>query len=104
MIKEALGDDVEYNPWGRINPGSMVFPFFYNTTADSDHIKAVYNGLNIELGDIELIDGQEDIKENGQTEETRITHFKWQLQELCWFFGICEKSRNYVSFVLYCCP
>lgn len=82
----------------------MVFPFFYNTTADSDHIKAVYNGLNIELGDIELIDGQEDIKENGQTEETRITHFKWQLQALCWFFGICEKSRNYVSFVLYCCP
>ena len=27
VIKEVLGDDVEYNPWGKINPGSMVFPF-----------------------------------------------------------------------------
>lgn len=78
VIKEALGDDVEYNPWGRINPGSMVFPFSYNTTAGSDHIKAVYNGLNIELGDIELIDEQEDTDENGHTEKTQITHFKGQ--------------------------
>lgn len=78
VIKEALGDDVEYNPWGRINPGSMVFPFSYNTTDGSDHIKAVYKGLNIELGDIELIDEQEDTNENGQTETSRITHFKGQ--------------------------
>ena len=78
VLKEALGDDVEYNPWGRINPGSMVFPFSYNTTAGSDHIKAVYNGLNIELGDIELINEQETTDENGQTEKNQITHFKGQ--------------------------
>ena len=78
VIKEVLGDDVEYNPWGKINPGSMVFPFSYNTTAGSDHIKAVYNGLNIELGDIELIDEQETTDENGQTEKNQITHFKGQ--------------------------
>ena len=78
VLKEALGDDVEYNPWGRINPGSMVFPFSYNTTAGSDHIKAVYNGLNIELGDIELIDEQEYTDENGQTEKNSVTQFKGQ--------------------------
>ena len=78
VIKEALGDDVEYNPWGKINPGSMVFPFSYNTADGSDHIKAVYNGLNIELGDIELIDEQEYTDEDGHTETSRISQFKGQ--------------------------
>lgn len=78
VVKEVLGDDVEYNPWGRISPGSMVFPFSYNTTDGSDHIKAVYKGLNIELGDIELINEQEDTNENGQTEKSSITQFKGQ--------------------------
>lgn len=79
VIKEALGDAVEYNPWGKINPGSMVFPFSYNCADGSDHIKAVYNGLNIELGDIELIDETEDTDiETGQTETSRNTQFKGQ--------------------------
>ena len=78
VLKEALGDAVEYNPWGTINPGSMVFPFSYNCTAGSDHIKAVYNGLNIELGDIELIDESEVTDEEGRTETTRNTQFKGQ--------------------------
>ena len=78
VMKEALGDDVEYNPWGKINPGSMVFPFSYNTADGSDHIKAVYNGLNIELGDIELIDEQEYTDEDGHTETSRISQFKGQ--------------------------
>ena len=79
VLKEALGDAVEYNPWGKINPGGMVFPFSYNCADGSDHIKAVCNGLNIELGDIELIDESEttDI-ETGQTEKTRNTQFKGQ--------------------------
>lgn len=77
VIKEALGDAVEYNPWGKINPGSMVFPFSYNSTNGSDHIKAVYNGLNIELGDIELIDETEITdNETGQTEKHSDTVFK----------------------------
>ena len=79
VIKEALGDAVEYNPWGKINPGSMVFPFSYNCADGSDHIKAVYNGLNIELGDVELIDKTEDTDiETGQTETSRNTQFKGQ--------------------------
>ena len=78
VIKEALGDAVEYNPWGKINPGSMVFPFSYNCAGGSDHIKAVYNGLNIELGDIELIDETEYIDENGVSQKSRNTLFKGQ--------------------------
>ena len=56
----------------------MVFPFSYNTADGSDHIKAVYNGLNIELGDIELIDEQEYTDEDGHTETSRISQFKGQ--------------------------
>ena len=78
VLTEVLGDAVEYNPWGRINPGSMVFPFSYNCTDGSDHIKAVYNGLNIELGDIELIDETEYIDENGVSQKSRNTLFKGQ--------------------------
>ena len=78
VLKEALGDAVEYNPWGKIKPGSMVFPFSYNCADGSDHIKAVYNGVNVELGDIELIDESEVTDEEGRTETTRITQFKGQ--------------------------
>ena len=78
VLKEVLGDAVEYNPWGKINPGSMVFPFSYNCTDGSDHIKAVYNGLNIELGDIELIDETEDTDEDGHTNTRKDTVFKGQ--------------------------
>ena len=78
VLTEVLGDAVEYNPWGRINPGSMVFPFSYNCTDGSDHIKAAYNGLNIELGDIELIDETEYIDENGVSQKSRNTLFKGQ--------------------------
>ena len=78
VIKEALGDAVEYNPWGTINPGSMVFPFDYNCANGSDHIKVVYHGVNVELGDIELIDESEVTDEEGRTETTRNTLFKGQ--------------------------
>ena len=78
VLKEALGDAVEYNPWGKINPGSMVFPFSYNCADGSDHIKAVYHGVNVELGDIELIDESEVTDEEGRTERTRNTQFKGQ--------------------------
>ena len=78
VLKEALGDAVEYNPWGKINPGSMVFPFSYNCADGSDHIKAAYNGVNVELGDIELIDESEVTDEEGRTERTRNTQFMGQ--------------------------
>ena len=78
VLKEALGDNVEYNPWGKLNPGCMAFPFDYNKVDGSDHIKAVYNGLNIELGDIELINETEDTDENGNTQKNSQTFFKGQ--------------------------
>ena len=78
VLKEALGDSVEYNPWGKLNPGSMAFPFDYNKVEGSDHIKAVYNELNIELSDIELIYEAETIDADGNTEKNSITNFKGQ--------------------------
>ena len=78
VLKEVLGDAVEYNPWGKINPGSMEFPFSYNSVDGSDHIKAVYNGLNMELGDVELIDKTEETDEEGHTMTRQFTFFKGQ--------------------------
>ncbi|MET3573789.1 hypothetical protein ABID13_005457 [Enterocloster citroniae] len=77
-LKETLGDTVEYSPWGKINPGSMVFPFTYNCTDGSDHIKAVYHRLKIELGDIELINESEFTDEDAHAEKQSITFFKGQ--------------------------
>ena len=78
VLKEVLGDAVEYNPWGKINPGSMEFPFSYNNVDGSDHIKAVYNGLNMELGDVELIDKTEETDEEGHTMTRQDMVFKGQ--------------------------
>lgn len=78
VLKETLGDTVEYNPCGRLEPGYMVFPFSYNKATGSDHIKAVYNGLNIELSDIELINETEDTDADGNTQKSSTTYFKGQ--------------------------
>lgn len=78
VVKEVFGDAAEYNPWGKINPSSMVFPFSYNCANGSDHIKADYNGLSIELGNIELIDESEFTDEDGRTEKKAITNFQGQ--------------------------
>ena len=95
VLKEALGDAVEYNPWGKINPGSMVFPFSYNCADGSDHIKAAYNGLNIELGDIELINETENTDENGNTQKNSQTCFKGQW--LTCDFGKELSGQVYIS-------
>ena len=78
VLREVLGDAVEYNPWGKINPGSMAFPFSYNSVDGGDHIKAVYNGLTMELGNVELIDKTEEIDEQGNTNTRQFTFFKGQ--------------------------
>lgn len=78
VLKETLRDTVEYNPCGRLEPGYMVFPFPYNKATGSDHIKAVYNGLNIELSDIELINETEDTDADGNTQKSSTTYFKGQ--------------------------
>ena len=79
VLKEALGDTVEYSPLGTINPGPMVFPFSYNCVEGSDHIKAVYHGLKIELGDISLINESEFTDpDDGHTEKQSLLYFKGQ--------------------------
>ena len=110
VLKEALGDTVVYSPLGTINPGPMVFPFSYNCVEGSDHIKAVYNGLNIELGDISLIDESEFTDpEDGHTEKQSLLYFKGQWltcdfgKELAGEVYISEcskKDRRYVKYEL----
>ena len=95
VLREVLGDAVEYNPWGKINPGSMAFPFSYNSVDGSDHIKAVYNGLNMDLGNVELIDKTEEIDEQGNTNTRQFTFFKGQW--LTCDFGRELAGQVYVS-------
>ena len=79
VLKEALGDTVEYSPGGTISPGPMVFPFSYNCVEGSDHIKAVYHGLKIELGDISLCHESEFTDPaDGHTEKQSLLYFKGQ--------------------------
>ena len=100
VLKEVLGDTVKYDPMGRVRPGRMVFPFPYSKTDGSDHIKAVYKGLNIELSDIELINEEETTDEEGNTERSSTTLFKGQWlicdfgKELAGEVYISERSRK----------
>ena len=100
VLKEVLGDTVKYDPMGRVRPGRMVFPFPYSKTEGSDHIEAVYKGLNIELSDIELINEEETTDEDGHTERSQTTFFKGQWlicdfgKELAGEVYVSERSRK----------
>lgn len=84
VIRDVLGEvfeAVEYNPLGRISSISsagMVFPFHYDKLRGSDYIKAVYRGLNIELSDIELINGEEITDSEGNVDRSENTVFQGQ--------------------------
>ncbi len=82
VLREVL-DNVQYNPFGylpdqKINDTHMVFPFSYNRIRGSDHITAVYKGMNIELSDIELCQAECSIDSDGNSEETEHTVFRGQ--------------------------
>ena len=100
VLKEALGDAVKYDPMGRVRPGRMVFPFPYTKTDGSDHIWAVYRGLNIELSDIELINEETDMDAEGNTQTSKTTFFKGQWlicdfgKELSGEVYLSERSRK----------
>lgn len=58
-VLEEIFDSVEYQPFGYlpeklVNEAGMIFPFSQERVRGSDHIKAVYRGLQVELSDIEL--------------------------------------------------
>lgn len=59
VLRDVLGDDVEYNPLGELKPDKEAAPFSFQVPKDRIwesngryHIKATYNGVNIELGNI----------------------------------------------------
>ena len=95
VLKEMLGDDVEYNPSGRMQPTAMEFPFSYNCSDGSDYIKAVYKGVSVELGDVVLMTETEYEAENGETATQRDTVFRGQW--LSWNLGRELTGRVFVS-------
>lgn len=59
VLRDVLGDDVEYNPLGELKPDKEAAPFSFQVPKDRIwesngryHIKDTYNGVNIELGNI----------------------------------------------------
>ncbi|MGN0332330.1 MAG: DUF3137 domain-containing protein [Lachnospiraceae bacterium] len=61
VIRDVLGDGVEYNPVGALTPGSVAVPFHYTHSSGKHHIKTVCNGVNIELGSVILYEEYEEV-------------------------------------------
>ena len=87
VVGDVLGevfDNVEYNPFGRlsderIRSAGMVFPFPFESVRGSDHIKAVYKGLNLELSDVELYHATDSYnEERGEWEQSEEKVFQGQ--------------------------
>ena len=67
MLRDMLGDDVEYNPVGVLTPGGVVVPFHYEKSNGEHHIKTTYNGVNTELGNIRLYVEEKDAEYGTRT-------------------------------------
>ena len=86
VVSSVLGevfDNVDYNPFGKIESiGSegMVFPFSVEKVQGSDHIRATYKGLQIELSDIELThveDVYDSENDRWEEKEQRVFQGQW---------------------------
>lgn len=90
-VLNEVFDNVDYNPFGKIESiGSegMVFPFSVEKMRGSDHIKATYKGLQVELSDIELYH-VEDVYDS--------EHDRWEEREQKVFQGqwlICDFGKE----------
>ena len=99
LVKSALEDvfdNVIYEPF-KAMPSSLVWesdmmlPVSFNTVEGSDHIKASYKGLDIEMGDISLVDSGEIYNDETQMyEKVESTVFRGQ-----WL--VCDFGRELVS-------
>lgn len=99
LVKSALEDvfdNVVYEPFKAI-PSSLVLesgmrlPVSFNTVEGSDHIKASYKGLDIEMGDVSLVDSGEVYNDETQMyEKVESTVFRGQ-----WL--VCDFGRELVS-------
>lgn len=81
-------DHVEYNPNGSISEthsAYIAFPFLYDREKGCDDIKAVYQGMNVEMSDIEL-SHMEDVGTKDKA-SMRVTVFKGQ-----WL--VCDLGRE----------
>lgn len=77
VIRDVLGYDVEYNPVGALNPGGVVVPFHYEHSNGEYHIKTVYHGVNIEMGNIRLFTNYEvSNDETAYAGEITVVNFK----------------------------
>lgn len=61
VVRDVLGDGVEYDPVGAFTPGSVAVPFHYTHSSGDRHIKTVCNGVNIELGSVILYEEYEEV-------------------------------------------
>ena len=61
VVRDVLGDGVEYDPVGAFTPGSVAVPFQYTGSSNDRHIKTVCNGVNIELGSVMLYEEYEEV-------------------------------------------
>ena len=98
VLKEVF-ENVDYDPVGKIasiGSAGMVFPFSVEKVQGSDHIKATYKGLQVELSDIELYH-VEDVydSENDRWEEKKQKVF--QGQWLICDFGKELSGEVYIS-------
>ena len=104
VVKEAFGDSVEYDPDGKVTPGPMVFPFPYNKVRGEDHIKAVYNGLSIELSDIEL--KNEEMNDEGEVKCFTFVRGQWLIcdfgKELSGEVFISANPKRQTQFIRRC--
>ena len=99
LVKSALEDvfdNVVYEPF-KAMPSSLVWesdmmlPVSFNTVEGSDHIKASYKGLDIEMGDVSLVDSGEIYNDETQMyEKVESTVFRGQ-----WL--VCDFGRELVS-------
>lgn len=84
-VLDEVFERVEYDPFGRlsdelVNGAGMVFPFSYERVRGSDHIKAVYKGLNLELSDVELYhvtDSYNEERSEWEESEKKVFQGQW---------------------------
>jgi len=94
QVLDKVFDDVQYDPFGRLSSStvdSAQFKFSYDKMSGSDHIIGKYNGLNIEMSDVDLISISHD--SDGHTSEHSVFKGLWM---------VCDFGKNIVADVQVC--
>lgn len=84
VLRDVLGDDVEYNPLGELKPDKEAAPFSFPIPKDriwelvgDYHIKATYNGVNFELGSIYINENEANRAWNESSSGCTLFHGPW---------------------------